>query len=442
MCDTMVALSNSTSDGSVLFAKNSDREPNEASMLVQYPSLDHEPGSRVKCTYIDIPQAVHTNAVLLAKPFWMWGTEIGANEFDVVIGNEAVFSKEPYGKEPGLIGMDYIRLALERTSSAQGAFELIIRLLNEYGQSGNCGFEHPLYYHNSFLIADSQEAWVLETAGKEWAAEKVRDIRSISNGYTIGETWDLASDNLVEHAITKGWCRNRTEFNFARCYSDFLYTRFSDGKKRQSCSTDILGKSKGKITIQTMMQALRYHGENSETYNPAQGILGSEVCMHAGFGPARGSQSAGSMISHIQKEGAVHWVTGTAAPCTSVFKPVWMDSGLPEMGSTPKGTYDPDSLYWMHEKFHRKVLQNYPGRISQFRSARDELEQGFIIESEKHKAGSAESRREFTSDCFSKAEMHLHEWETEIEKIPATSIPWHYKIAWNGFNKSANLPNT
>jgi len=29
MCDTFIALSNSTKDGSVIFAKNSDREANE-----------------------------------------------------------------------------------------------------------------------------------------------------------------------------------------------------------------------------------------------------------------------------------------------------------------------------------------------------------------------------------------------------------------------------
>lgn len=33
----------------------------------------------------------------------------------------------------------------------------------------NCGFT----YHNSFLISDRTEAWLLETSGKYWAAEKV-----------------------------------------------------------------------------------------------------------------------------------------------------------------------------------------------------------------------------------------------------------------------------
>ena len=197
MCDTMVAIGNSTADGAVLFAKNSDREPNEAHELLFVPAARHVLGDEVRCTYISIPQIEETYAVLLAKPFWIWGAEMGANEHGVTIGNEAVFSKVAYDKDPGLIGMDFLRLALERCKTAESALRTLIRLLEVYGQGGNCGFAHKLYYHNSFIVADGTEAWVLETAGRQWAAQKVRDVRSISNALSIDDDWDMASPDLI-----------------------------------------------------------------------------------------------------------------------------------------------------------------------------------------------------------------------------------------------------
>lgn len=98
MCDTIVALGNSTVDGNVIFGKNSDRHPNEAHEVVIFPAAQHPTGTTVKCTYIEIPQVPATHQVLLAKPFWIWGAEMGSNEHGVTIGNEAVFTRTPYGK--------------------------------------------------------------------------------------------------------------------------------------------------------------------------------------------------------------------------------------------------------------------------------------------------------------------------------------------------------
>ncbi|MBT6611794.1 MAG: acyl-coenzyme A:6-aminopenicillanic acid acyl-transferase, partial [Deltaproteobacteria bacterium] len=158
MCDTFVALPSVTSDRSVIFGKNSDREPNEAQALEYYPSRRYSNRAQEKtaCTYITVPQVKETNAVLLSRPFWMWGAEIGANEKGVVIGNEAVFTKMPYSNSGGLTGMDMIRLALERSATSQQALETIVQLLADHGQGGICGYQDKkLVYHNSFIIADT-----------------------------------------------------------------------------------------------------------------------------------------------------------------------------------------------------------------------------------------------------------------------------------------------
>ncbi len=78
------------------------------------PAGEHESTATVRCTHLEIAQVPRTCAVLLAKPYWIWGAEMGANEHGVVIGNEAVVTKVPYEPGPGLIGMDLLRLGLQR----------------------------------------------------------------------------------------------------------------------------------------------------------------------------------------------------------------------------------------------------------------------------------------------------------------------------------------
>lgn len=130
MCDTLVSL---TADG-VLLAKNSDRDVNEPQVLRFHPAAEHPPDAEVATTWSSIAQVRRTHAVLLSQPWWMWGAEIGTNEHGVSIGNEAVFTRRTGDPGDGtLLGMDLLRLALERATTAADAVELIVSLLEEHG---------------------------------------------------------------------------------------------------------------------------------------------------------------------------------------------------------------------------------------------------------------------------------------------------------------------
>lgn len=185
MCDCLVALPAASRSARTLFAKNSDRPADEAQELEWLaPRLDSGP---VRTTYVDVdPAPGRTLGVLASRPAWMWGLEHGVNEAGVAVGNEAVFTTlDPHRFPPRLIGMDLVRLALERADTAAGAVGLIVDLLERYGQGGSGyeGTDDP--YWSSFLVADAADAWVVETSGTQAATEHVTRTRAISNRLTI-----------------------------------------------------------------------------------------------------------------------------------------------------------------------------------------------------------------------------------------------------------------
>lgn len=439
MCDTMVVPASFTANGHVFFAKNSDRHPNEAQYIQILPAMDHPAGSRVTCTYIDIPQVEHTYKVLLSRPFWMWGCEMGANENGVVIGNEAVFTRVPYEKKGGLLGMDLIRLALERAEDAEAAVGIIIRLLEEFGQGGNAGHGHPFYYHNSFMIVDPRSSWVLETAGKHWAAKKITGIYAISNALTISNDYDLASNGLVANALEKGWTKSKESFDFARDYSDKIYTKFSAAHYRRGCAMDTLQNAKSAIDLRNMFAALRSHGMTSQAYKPERGLTGATVCMHAGFGPIRESQSVASMVADISPQGITFWLTGTSAPCTSIFKPVWLEAGCPEEAILPQGKYDRVSSYWQHELVHRSLLKNYSRNYEKVKSALAELEEKFIINSAGVGKETNEMKYEFTRQAFFESLQVDRELFALLQREKTPPTGYLYQQAWKKFNQEAEI---
>jgi len=440
MCDTFVALSPVTSDGSIIFGKNSDREPNEAQALEYYsPCFYSDSKSRmVNCTYIPVLQVKETHGILISRPFWMWGAEMGANDKGVVIGNEAVFTKMPYEKVGGLTGMDMLRLALERSASSEQALETILQLLADYGQGGVCGYQDKkLFYHNSFIICDKHSAWVLETAGKMWAALEIKEAYSISNGLTIGEKFDKSHPDLIETARRKGWLKKGRVFHFAKNYSDWLFTTFSACQKRQSCSLESVNSLKGKLGVQNALNILRDH--NSETYRPDSHLLMNRVCMHAGNGLTRNSGTTGSLVAHLPK-GAKNtfWATGTAAPCTSIFKPIRFENDvLPDIGPLPGERFNPASLWWYHESLHRLILDDYPSRMSAYRPARDDLEMSFI---KKAFADEKEGIIKLTANAFQQSRELTEKWVKKFRSSPKNKkTNTVFRRYWKKLNRAAGI---
>nr|XP_021187588.2 secernin-3 [Helicoverpa armigera] len=304
-CDTFVVLPPLTKNNLVVFGKNSDRPQHEVQEVVLIKGGIRDP--KLKCTYITIEESsAPVNTVILSKPAWMWGAEMGANDKNVVIGNEAVWTNNNEGEGDArpkrLLGMDLVRLGLERADTAEAALDVITSLLEKYGQGGPCS-EHDdsHFYHNSFLIADPKEAWVLETSGKLWAAEKLKSgYRNISNGLTITTKIDKQSENLLEKAKRMGLWDGQSEFNFTRCFSsggDELRQREGERLLKEASVSSA-------FEVRDMMNILRHKD--------------SRICRSCDDTfPTQGSQ-----VSCISEAGiSVHWFTATPDPSVSYFKP-------------------------------------------------------------------------------------------------------------------------
>lgn len=458
MCDTMVSTPESSAEGLMILAKNSDREPNEAQNITFVPAADHPAGSRVRCTYIEVPQVTHTHAALLSRPFWMFGAEMGVNEHGVAIGNEAVFTKEKYHKKnDALLGMDILRLALERSRNAMEAVDWTIRLLEGHGQGGVHTMGGTKYYHNSFIIADPREAYIFETAGPHWAYRRVDDIASISNCLAIENEYAASSLDRGRHA-DRPQENKKGRINFRARFSDTVFTHFARGRIRNACSLAMLGRQKGAVTGSDMMNILRDHNV-AEPYRPGSRPM-ERICLHAGG--LISSQTAGSMVAVLKKgRMPLVYLTGTAAPCTSIYKPHVISAGQSKLSAGRPAThshfggydlyggatarFDPQTLWWTGELIHRRVLMNYPALMPAVKSARDDVENRMAAAVEKKwKTGKSSDVVSFC-DRQAKELLQLNAAiadmiRQEYKKLRGKKdAPWWFSAQWDRINAKAGI---
>ena len=186
MCDCLVALPDATAGGHTLFAKNSDRPPDEPQQVEWFPPR-REDDDRY-----DVPDdprrpRARRSGSSARGPTWMWGVEHGVNEAGVAAGNATIYTTlDPRAVDAGLTGMDLVRLALERSATASDAVGTIVELLERHGQGGSGHRDADRPYWSSFLIADPASSVRGRDVGPRARGREGRRGRApISNRTTI-----------------------------------------------------------------------------------------------------------------------------------------------------------------------------------------------------------------------------------------------------------------
>jgi secernin len=446
MCDTWVALGDITAAQGVIFAKNSDRPIFDCQPLVFSPRTSWRGSSTLQLEYITLPQAEVTFATLGSSPYWCWGYEEGINEHGVAIGNEAIYTKtfraaaQAYraGQSPavGLLGMDLVRLALERSRTAAQAIDVLGSLVERYGQfgSGVPTKDHASGgYDNSFIVADPHEAWVFEALGQQWVARRVtQGCTSISNQVSIRTSWNAQSRGLMEYAQRNGWWPGaQAPFDVARAYIDECVPR-QISHIRQQRSRQLLGEAAGQITPQWMMRIARDHYEDTFLEGPAFDAADPDflsLCMHvspADFTWGNTASSCVAVLAHAPEEPPVFWWT-PGPPCNGCYVPFFAQgTHLPaivsQAGTAGKrvvpppqaaaDTFAPTSYWWLFRQLMDAVKGDvvaarpgyYQHRNQVVRGRFDQLEREFAAEvpeicRQYAEAGDAHILDRFTERC-------------------------------------------
>ncbi|KAG0425724.1 hypothetical protein HPB47_027102 [Ixodes persulcatus] len=249
----------------------------------------------------------------------------------------------------------------------------------------------------SFLIADRTEAWVLETAGKLWAAERVTSgCRNISNCLSIETKMDLCSQGLRDKAKELGlWDEGKGDFSFRLVFST------GEQNDRFEC---------GKKLLQQLSQSASFSEKDMMTV-----LRDDEICMSDGAFVSTGSQV--SVLSPVASERlCCHWFTGTPDPAHSVFKPfVFCDDVVSSRlivspvfendpaKKTPRFKFQVDRrhvLYRHHERVLKSMQEGTTKAGKELRSLLVDLEDKCMreVESFLESRGSPQELRELFKD--------------------------------------------
>jgi len=344
-CFSVVVGKHASFDGHVMAAHNEDDWPPQVVNHYKVPRRQHVPGDSI--TLLNggrVEQVAETWSYIWSEMPGLRFSDSYLNEWGVSIFSDACPSREDMPElTNGGICYHLRRLVAERARSAREGVHIAAGLVERFGYAAS---------GRTYIIADTTEGWFFcAVNGTHWAARRVPDdsVAMIANTYSIREmnladTINfLASGDLIEYAIARGWYGRTagSKFDFAAAYAhpgdegDMRnICRQWDGFRQVSSAMPLPSENENslpfcvaperKLHPRDLMKILRDHYEATPFLQP-EALTGhphdqsiTPICRH---------DTQTSFVMQLRsglpvEVGCVYWVC-LGSPCASVYLPYY-----------------------------------------------------------------------------------------------------------------------
>lgn len=362
-CTTILIGKGLTIDGAVIHAHNEDMGFTAVGRLWHVDAVTHNSNETLDVPYVTIPHVKQSHG------YWASGNAqttsgldisskikpydsvlVGMNQWGVTMSCNWMNSKELKQEEIGIRRYAIRQLILERAKTAREAVQIIGDFIDKYGQADWGGLDYNL--------ADTNEAWIVETTTNHWVARKIKDdeIWVVANRFTIGSDFDLSSKNLVENAIKQGWYNpnKEGEFNFSKAYGKPENMHQAYDIAREDRAKYLLNSKRGVISAENLFQVLSDRYEGTDIFTKPQKIENWRETSEEKHIPRTISSNLGqsSSVAVLRSDmpvevGAMMWYA-MVSPQFSGYFPVYAGSSkIPKAMQNMDSTNNSESAWWI-----------------------------------------------------------------------------------------------
>ncbi|KPJ22982.1 C69 family dipeptidase [Streptococcus phocae] len=216
-CTGFVIGKELTTDGSLLYGRTEDLEPNHNKTFVVRPAKDHKPGKKWKdlangFTYPLPKHSYRYTAIPDVTPKKGVYDEAGFNEFGVSMSatvsataNKAIQKADPYVKD-GLAESSMASIVLSRVKTAREGVEFLAKVIDEKGAAEG----------NIVTLADKEGLWYMEIlSGHQYAAIKFPDDKFavFPNTFFLGHIDTKDTEHVIASAHLESLARKAHSYH-------------------------------------------------------------------------------------------------------------------------------------------------------------------------------------------------------------------------------------